>query len=43
MDNYYNRKFIIFLIRFEDILNTPEFREQMGQPHAVVEKSLGIL
>ncbi|XP_078036510.1 proteasome maturation protein [Augochlora pura] len=30
-------------IGFEDILNTPEFREQMGQPHAVVEKSLGIL
>ncbi|XP_068972968.1 proteasome maturation protein [Bombus flavifrons] len=30
-------------IGFEDILNIPEFREQMGQPHAVVEKSLGIL
>ncbi|XP_033332276.1 proteasome maturation protein [Megalopta genalis] len=30
-------------IGFEDILNTPEFKEQMGQPHAVVEKSLGIL
>ncbi|KAL7289811.1 hypothetical protein TKK_0016211 [Trichogramma kaykai] len=30
-------------IGFEDILNTAEFREQMGQPHAVVEKSLGIL
>ncbi|XP_033217704.1 proteasome maturation protein [Belonocnema kinseyi] len=30
-------------IGFEDILNPPEFREQMGQPHAVVEKSLGIL
>ncbi|XP_014211563.1 proteasome maturation protein [Copidosoma floridanum] len=30
-------------IGFEDILNTSEFREQMGQPHAVVEKSLGIL
>ncbi|XP_058788585.1 proteasome maturation protein [Phymastichus coffea] len=30
-------------ICFEDILNTAEFREQMGQPHAVVEKSLGIL
>ncbi|XP_076289402.1 proteasome maturation protein [Lasioglossum baleicum] len=30
-------------IGFEDILNTPEFREQMGQPHAVIEKSLGIL
>lgn len=30
-------------IGFEDILNMPEFREQMGQPHAVLEKSLGIL
>lgn len=30
-------------IGFEDILNIPEFREQMGQPHAVVEHSLGIL
>ncbi|XP_066593133.1 proteasome maturation protein [Prorops nasuta] len=30
-------------IGFEDIFNTVEFREQMGQPHAVVEKSLGIL
>ncbi|XP_051160651.1 proteasome maturation protein [Leptopilina boulardi] len=30
-------------ISFDDILNTSEFREQMGQPHAVVEKSLGIL
>jgi len=30
-------------IGFEDIFNTPEFREQMGQPHAVVENSLGIL
>ncbi|XP_076632885.1 proteasome maturation protein [Colletes latitarsis] len=30
-------------IGFEDVLNTPEFREQMGQPHAVMEKSLGIL
>ncbi|XP_031828673.1 proteasome maturation protein [Nomia melanderi] len=30
-------------IGFEDILNTAEFREQMGQPHAVIEKSLGIL
>ncbi|KOC69267.1 Proteasome maturation protein, partial [Habropoda laboriosa] len=30
-------------IGFEDILNIPEFREEMGQPHAVVEKSLGIL
>ncbi|XP_012534873.1 proteasome maturation protein [Monomorium pharaonis] len=30
-------------IRFEDIFNTSEFREQMGQPHAVVENHLGIL
>ncbi|XP_043267776.1 proteasome maturation protein [Venturia canescens] len=30
-------------IGFEDILNTHEFREQMGQPHAIVEKQLGIL
>ncbi|GAB1861099.1 Proteasome maturation protein [Camponotus japonicus] len=30
-------------IGFEDIFNTPEFREQMGQPHAVVENHLGIL
>ena len=30
-------------IGFEDILNTSEFREQMGQPHAVMEKSFGIL
>ena len=30
-------------IGFEDILNTSEFREQMGQPHAVIEKSFGIL
>ncbi|XP_043477984.1 proteasome maturation protein [Leptopilina heterotoma] len=30
-------------IGFEDILNSSEFREQMGQPHAMVEKSLGIL
>jgi hypothetical protein len=29
--------------RFEDILNTAEFREQMVQPHAAVEKMLGIL
>ncbi|KAF5282160.1 hypothetical protein FQR65_LT02857 [Abscondita terminalis] len=27
----------------EDIFNTSEFREVAGQPHAVVEKSLGIL
>lgn len=27
----------------EDIFNTSEFREVSGQPHAVVEKSLGIL
>jgi len=30
-------------IRFEDIFNTSEFREQMGQSHAVVENHLGIL
>ncbi|XP_012264998.1 proteasome maturation protein [Athalia rosae] len=30
-------------IGFEDILNTTEFREQMCQPHAMVEQSLGIL
>ncbi|XP_014470953.1 PREDICTED: proteasome maturation protein [Dinoponera quadriceps] len=30
-------------IGFQDIFNTPEFREQMGQPHAVVESHLGIL
>lgn len=30
-------------IGFEDILGPPEFREIMGQPHAMVEKSLGIL
>ncbi|XP_012279611.1 proteasome maturation protein [Orussus abietinus] len=30
-------------IGFEDILNTAEFREQMCQPHAVMEKNLGIL
>ncbi|XP_024880792.1 proteasome maturation protein [Temnothorax curvispinosus] len=30
-------------IGFEDIFNTPEFREQMGQPHAVVENHLGVL
>ncbi|KAB0799737.1 hypothetical protein PPYR_07627 [Photinus pyralis] len=27
----------------EDLYNTAEFREMAGQPHAVVEKSLGIL
>ncbi|XP_022900006.1 proteasome maturation protein [Onthophagus taurus] len=27
----------------QDIFGTPEFREIVGQPHAVVEKSLGIL
>lgn len=27
----------------EDIYNTSEFKEAIGQPHAVVEKSLGIL
>ncbi|XP_041973158.1 proteasome maturation protein [Aricia agestis] len=30
-------------IGFEDILNTPEFCEVSGQPHAVMEKSLGQL
>uniref|UniRef100_A0A0C9QA84 Pomp protein n=1 Tax=Fopius arisanus TaxID=64838 RepID=A0A0C9QA84_9HYME len=30
-------------IGFEDILNTSEFKEQMGQPHAVVERSLNLL
>ncbi|CAH0669115.1 unnamed protein product [Spodoptera exigua] len=30
-------------IGFEDILNTPELCEVAGQPHAVVERSLGIL
>ncbi|CAG9563129.1 unnamed protein product [Danaus chrysippus] len=30
-------------IGFEDILNTPEFCEVNGQPHAVVERSLGLL
>lgn len=30
-------------IGFEDILNTPEFCEVAGQPHAVVERSLGLL
>lgn len=28
---------------FEDVLNTGEFQEVAGQPHAMVEKSLGIL
>ncbi|XP_023029735.1 proteasome maturation protein [Leptinotarsa decemlineata] len=27
----------------EDIFNTPEFLEVSGQPHAVVERSLGLL
>ncbi|EZA54366.1 hypothetical protein DMN91_002354 [Ooceraea biroi] len=30
-------------IGFEDVFNTAEFREQMGQPHAIVEDRLGIL
>jgi proteasome maturation protein len=30
-------------IGFEDILNTAEFREQLAQPHAVVERHLGLL
>ncbi|XP_017032967.1 proteasome maturation protein [Drosophila kikkawai] len=29
-------------IGFEDFMNLPEYNEQMRQPHAVVEKSLGI-
>ncbi|XP_030383343.1 proteasome maturation protein [Scaptodrosophila lebanonensis] len=29
-------------ISFEDFLNVPEYSEQMRQPHAVMEKSLGI-
>lgn len=27
----------------EDIFNTPDFVEYGGQPHAVIEKSLGVL
>ncbi|CAH2062839.1 unnamed protein product, partial [Iphiclides podalirius] len=30
-------------IGFEDILNTPELCEVAGQPHAVVERSLGLI
>ncbi|CAG9091338.1 unnamed protein product [Plutella xylostella] len=30
-------------IGFEDILNVPEFCEVSGQPHAMVERSLGLL
>ncbi|CAG5055930.1 unnamed protein product [Parnassius apollo] len=30
-------------IGFEDILNTPDLCEIAGQPHAVVERSLGLL
>ncbi|KAJ9583942.1 hypothetical protein L9F63_021716, partial [Diploptera punctata] len=30
-------------IGFEDFLNTAEFREQMVQPHASVEKHIGLL
>jgi proteasome maturation protein len=30
-------------IGFEDILNTAEFREQLVQPHAVVERHMGLL
>ncbi|XP_077297916.1 proteasome maturation protein [Arctopsyche grandis] len=30
-------------IGFEDIYNTMEFREHLYQPHAVMEKSLGLL
>ncbi|EDW64847.2 proteasome maturation protein [Drosophila virilis] len=29
-------------ISFEDFLNLPEYNENLRQPHAVVEKSLGI-
>ncbi|KAF7996618.1 hypothetical protein HCN44_002264 [Aphidius gifuensis] len=28
-------------IGFEDVLNCSEFKEEMGQPHAIVEKKLG--
>ncbi|KAL0133037.1 hypothetical protein PUN28_000645 [Cardiocondyla obscurior] len=30
-------------IGFEDVFNTSEFREQMGQPHAIMENRIGIL
>ncbi|XP_014355560.2 proteasome maturation protein [Papilio machaon] len=30
-------------IGFEDILNTPDMCETAGQPHAIVERSLGLL
>ncbi|XP_049864988.1 proteasome maturation protein [Pectinophora gossypiella] len=30
-------------VGFEDILNTPDFSEVAGQPHAVMERSLGLL
>lgn len=30
-------------IGFEDFLNIADFREVSGQPHAMIEKSLGIL
>lgn len=30
-------------VTFEDIYNTGEFREQMIQPHAMVEKKLNLL
>jgi proteasome maturation protein len=30
-------------IGFDDILNTAEFREQLAQPHAVVERHVGLL
>jgi len=35
--------FFVVTFRFEDIFNTSEFKEQMGQSHAVVEHHLGIL
>lgn len=31
------------MIQPTDIFNTPEFSEKMSQPHAVIEKRLGIL
>lgn len=27
----------------EDVFNLPEYRESLGQPHGMVEKSLGLL
>ncbi|CAH1777672.1 unnamed protein product, partial [Owenia fusiformis] len=31
------------MIDFEDIFNTQEFQERVGQPHAMVERNLGLL